>query len=221
MNGHRSLLRRAALMFAAHAKRIFLKRSAFWADGMEHEAHYIQNDWSALSWAVGCVFASYVEWTKLVDFLGYSIKIFLAGLILYFSCENFLVPVQALLCQLQLSKPALQLLVLFPIERSMCIPWPVVPVWMQVTSLVAGALYVTSAWKLVRNRPSIRWFIPGFAAGSIALMLERALPTASIAATLEPALLNIVLGRAVFPILVAGALWLSSANYVPPINKAS
>ncbi|HWY61832.1 MAG TPA: hypothetical protein VNW15_08035 [Rhizomicrobium sp.] len=182
---------------------------------MEQEAQHIQNDWSALNWALGCVFASYLEITKTVDFFKGAARIFLATLILYFSCENFLGPVQALLCYLQLSKPALQLLAFFPIERTMCISWPALPMTVQLTSLVAGSLYVISAFELIRSgRRSIRWFVLAFVTGSIALVVEQGLQTIGNSQYLAPSLLKIVAGRAVFPILVAIGLWLNSANPV-------
>ena len=224
MNVRRSIPRQFALIAAAHAKRILAKRNAFWAEGMEQETHYIDDDWSALRWALGCVCASYMETSKAKGpLLTSPIRIFLAGLIFYFSCENFLGPVQALLCYMQVSKPASQLLTFFPIERTMCITWPAIPMVIQITSLVAGALYLVSALLLFRNVIlSIRWFIVAFAVGSIAFVVEQGLPSVTVyrySALFEQTLLRIIVGRAVSPILVAIALWLSSGSIHPRTGK--
>ena len=77
MSGRPSILRSAALLCAVHARRVLLRRRQFWADGMGLEAHHIDDDWSALQWALGCIFASYAEVLK---------------------AERFFIPVLARLC---------------------------------------------------------------------------------------------------------------------------
>jgi hypothetical protein len=77
MSARPSILRSAALLCAAHARRVLLRRNQFWADGMEQEAHHIDDDWSALQWALGCVSASYAEVLK---------------------AERFFIPVLARIC---------------------------------------------------------------------------------------------------------------------------
>jgi len=77
MSGRPSILRSAALLCAGHARRVLLRRNPFWADGMEQEAYHIDDDWSALQWALGCVCASYSEVLK---------------------AERFFIPVLARLC---------------------------------------------------------------------------------------------------------------------------
>src|SRR5580698_4719269 len=77
MSARPSILRSAALFCAAHARRVLLRRNPFWADGMQQEARHIDDDWSALQWALGCVFASYAEVLK---------------------AERFFIPVLARLC---------------------------------------------------------------------------------------------------------------------------
>ncbi len=54
-------MRRIALALIEHAARILPAARAPWAEAMRHEIHHIEKDREALVWAIGCVFASYVE----------------------------------------------------------------------------------------------------------------------------------------------------------------
>ena len=64
------LLRRLASALLAHAARTLPRRRASWAEAIEAEAQHIESDAAALRWAVGCVFASYRERIRAMDFSG-------------------------------------------------------------------------------------------------------------------------------------------------------
>ena len=99
MSGRPSILRTAALLCAAHARRVLLRRNPFWADGMEQEAHHIDDDWSALQWALGCVCASYAEILKAKRFfIPFVARLSLAAIILRYALNG---PLSALIGDLE------------------------------------------------------------------------------------------------------------------------
>ncbi len=53
--------RRIALALMEHAAHVLPSARSKWAEAMRHEIHHIENDREALTWAAGCVLASYVE----------------------------------------------------------------------------------------------------------------------------------------------------------------
>jgi hypothetical protein len=56
-----SLLRSAALALIRHARKVIPRNRSDWAEAMENEFDYIENDLSVLRWAAGCVIASYIQ----------------------------------------------------------------------------------------------------------------------------------------------------------------
>jgi hypothetical protein len=61
MNKHRSLPRRMAMGLMEHAAWVFPSARGPWATAMRNELAQIENDLEALTWAGGCLAASYVE----------------------------------------------------------------------------------------------------------------------------------------------------------------
>jgi hypothetical protein len=61
--GH-GLIRRIAAALMRHALRIVPNSRAHWAVAMSNELHAIEKDREALRWAIGCLFACYIEKTK-------------------------------------------------------------------------------------------------------------------------------------------------------------
>ena len=80
-----SALRRVAFVLVGHARRVLMRKEMSWAEGMEHEVHHIEDDRRALSWALGCTFASYKEAFALDASVTYVIKVLLLAAIFYFS----------------------------------------------------------------------------------------------------------------------------------------
>ena len=56
-----SILRRLASTLIRHAARVLPPARSQWGEAMKNEIHHIDDDLEALSWAAGCVVASYVE----------------------------------------------------------------------------------------------------------------------------------------------------------------
>ena len=67
MSARLSIPRRMAVTLMEHAAHMLPAARSPWAEAMQHELHHIEGDLEALMWAVGCVFASYVERSKVMD----------------------------------------------------------------------------------------------------------------------------------------------------------
>ena len=61
MSTRTPLMRQLAFALIAHAKKTMPHSRSPWADAMQHELQHIEDDLEALSWAAGCVIASYIE----------------------------------------------------------------------------------------------------------------------------------------------------------------
>ncbi len=206
------MLRRMALILGGHARWVLWKRNAFWAEGIEQEIHHIRDDRAALSWAAGCVFASYREALRSHLVNGILPRAFLAALIFYLAGQNVVGPAQALGCYVHLSASALDVLALFPDDRIICVYWPSVPLAVQAASLLAGGLFALSAIALIGKKvAALRWFALAFLPATVTFALEQVLPALrfySPSVLFGPLLTHVLIGRAVIPLLIAMALYL-------------
>jgi hypothetical protein len=66
MSKRPSLPRRMALALMEHAAWVLPSARSPWAKAMQHELPQIENDREALTWASGCLFASYVERSRAI-----------------------------------------------------------------------------------------------------------------------------------------------------------
>jgi hypothetical protein len=80
MSRHDPLARRVARRLAAHAGSVLPGGRADWALAMRHEIDHLQNSRAALSWAVGCVFASYLERINVMNTTRHGISRWVLGL---------------------------------------------------------------------------------------------------------------------------------------------
>src|SRR5271170_4895034 len=67
MSAPHMLARKWALALMRHARHVLPRNRSLWAEAMLHEIDHIENERSALSWAFGCVLASYSERIKAMD----------------------------------------------------------------------------------------------------------------------------------------------------------
>jgi hypothetical protein len=169
MSGRPSILRSAALLCAAHARRVLLRRNQFWADGMEQEAHHIDDDWSALQWELGCVCASYAEVLKAERFfVPFVARLCLAAITLFYAQQPLSGMIGALECHLYdlphgVPDPvALEFVyrhfffASVPNTGRICfgldfIPFPLL---MHVIQAVGGSLYLAAGLRIVQGRAS-------------------------------------------------------------------
>jgi hypothetical protein len=62
-----SFPRRMSLKLMEHAARVLPSARSLWAEAMQHELHHIESDLRALTWAFGCVLASYIERSRVIN----------------------------------------------------------------------------------------------------------------------------------------------------------
>jgi hypothetical protein len=168
MSARPSILRSAALLCAAHARRVLLRRNQFWADGMEQEAHHIDDDWSALQWALGCVCASYTEVLKAERFfIPFLARLFLAAISLRYALNGFDCLIAMLECHLYdqphgVPYPVALLFVyrhfLFtPVAMSSgitCIGLDAPPLCWRAIQAGVGSLYLAAGLRVIKGRAS-------------------------------------------------------------------
>jgi hypothetical protein len=184
MSGRPSILRSAALLCAAHARRVLLRRNPFWADGMEQEAHHIDEDWSALQWALGCVCASYIEVLKAERFfVPFVARLFLAAICLREALNGLDWMIAMLECHLYdqphgVPYPVALMFVyhhfLFTPATNTgfpCIQIDPVPLWWRAIQAGVGSLYLAAGLRVVQRRASA---IPLFFAALVAAPLAHA-----------------------------------------------
>jgi hypothetical protein len=187
MSARPSILRSAALLCAAHARRVLLRRNQFWADGMQQEAHHIDDDWSALQWALGCVFASYAEVLNAERFfVPFVARLCLAAISLREALKGLDWMIAMLECHLYdqphgVSYPAGILFVyrhfFFTTDftRVTCIGIDAPPLWWRAIQAGIGSLYLAAGLRVVQGRASA---FPLFFAALVASPLAHAVAIA-------------------------------------------
>ncbi len=184
MSAHPSILRSAALLCAAHARRVLLRRNPFWADGMQQEAHHIDDDWSALQWALGCVFASYAEVLKAERFLvPFVARLFLAAISLREALNGLDWMIAMLECHLYeqphgVPHPVALMFVyhhfLFTpaaVTGATCIQIDALPLWWRAIQTGVGSLFLAAGLRVVQGRASA---VPLFFGALVAFPLAHA-----------------------------------------------
>jgi hypothetical protein len=177
---------------------------------MANEIHHIGNDRRALTWALGCLFASYKEAFSPGEMATRGIKAVLIAATFYFSYTNFIGPVQAVGCYVHLPQSALNFLENLPADRIICVSWSSTPIAILLISLVGGTLYAASAIQLLRNRiRALHYYVMAFVAGLITFMFEQGFPALAVyrhSVDFEHILKHVAISQAVIPLLVATAI---------------
>lgn len=198
MSARPSILRSAALLCAAHARRVLLRRNQFWADGMEQEAHHIDDDWSALQWALGCVSASYAEVLKAERFfIPVLARICLAAISLREALNGLDWLIAMLECHLYdlphgIPDPVAltffyRHFLLTPVAMSSgdrCIRIDAVPLLMRAIQAGAGSLYLAAGLRVIQGRASaFPLFFGAVVASLLANIVAHFIPGAIYGAT--------------------------------------
>lgn len=218
MSARASLLRRFASGLMAHAAKILPAARSSWAEGMRNELDHIEGDLEALTWAAGCVLASYLERSKVMDVMHtWYARGVLALLIVSQALSFLFATVLTAAYRLHYLRVATFLGGFAPgddyrrfIPLMDATPWSVHGLWVS-----ASLLFFVSAWQLLRNRPAA---FPVFAAawilGAAGNLMSRAIPAyREVFAFPEPLFTRDYLLPAVgalVPALIAAALWARS-----------
>lgn len=215
MMARASLLRRIAFALMAHAAAILPPARSSWAEAMNHELQNIDGDLEALTWAAGCVLASYVERSKVMNLihtwyargfltlliLGQALNM-LFGTVLTAAYRMHYLGVAAFLGGFTPGDDYRRFIPLMDATR-----W-----WLDALWVAAAVLFVASAWQLLRKR---RAAFPLFAAawvlGTIGELISRLMPAyRQVFSFPEPLFTRDVIIPAVtalLPVFIAAALW--------------
>ena len=172
--------RRCAVYLVRHAAGVLPQARTTWADAMEHEVRHVEDDREALRWAVGCVRAGYserIEAMRIVD--SWIVRWLLALVIGCNALDTLFAPVLTLAWRSHHLEIAAFLGGFTPGDdyRRFIPLMDALPGWVAALQCVAAALFLLSAWKLLRNRRSA--FAPFAAALLLALVtwrIERRIP---------------------------------------------
>ncbi len=181
MMARASLLRRVALALMTHAAAILPPARSSWAEAMNHELQHIEGDLEALMWAAGCVLASYVERSKVMNVLHtWYVRGFLALLILSQALSMLFATVLTAAYRLQYVGVATFLGAFTPGDdyRRFIPLMDATPWWLHGLWVAASVLFFVSAWQLVQDRAAaFPLFAVAWILGTAGNLISGALPS--------------------------------------------
>ena len=147
--------RRFARALAQHAVSVMPESRRFWAAGMANEMEHIEETGAALKWALGAVFASYLELATSV-FGSVPVRVLLALAMLFEVFDAILAQSMIVAWRTNSEWFSTTLGSFTPGDDfHRFIPlMQIIPAWYLACGFVAGALFLGSAVQLVRRRPS-------------------------------------------------------------------
>ncbi len=210
-----SLLRRFASALVAHAAAILPPARSPWADAMTHELDHIEGDLEALTWAVGCVLAGYVERSNVMNVVQTSfarglLALLIAGQVLSMLFATVLTAVY----RLQALRVAAFLGGFTPGDdyRRFIPLMDATPWWIHALWVGASVLFFASGWQLLRKRQvafplfAAAWFL-----GAVGNAISQSMPAYREAFSFPAPLFArdylIPAVTALVPALIAAALW--------------
>jgi len=215
MNPRPSFLRRTAFALMAHAAAVLPSARSPWAEAMKHELHHIGGDLDALTWAVGCVLASYVERSKVMNVIHTWYARGLLTLLIASQVLNMLfATVLKAAYRLHYLRVATFLGAFTPgDDYRRFIPlmdgtsW-----WLDGLWVAAAVLFVGSAWQLLRNsRTAFPLFAAAWVLGTVGNLISQSSPAYRKVFTFPAPLFTrdylIPAATALVPVLIAAALW--------------
>jgi hypothetical protein len=215
MTARPTLLRRAAFALMAHAAQVLPAARSPWAEAMQHELHHIEGDVDAVTWAVGCVLASYVERSKVMNAIHtwYGrglLTLLIAGEVLSMLFATVLTAASRLhylgvAAFLGGLTPGDDYRRFIPLMNAT--PW-----WMHGLWVAAAVLFVVCAVQLLRDsRAAFPLFAAAWVLGTAGNLISQSMPAYrevfSFPAPLFTRDYLIPAATALVPMLIAAALW--------------
>ena len=215
MNARPSLLRRTAFALMAHAAEILPPARSSWAEAMDHELHHIEGDLEALTWAAGCVLASYVERSKVMNLLHtWYVRGFLTLLILGEVLNMLFATVLTAAYRLHYVRVATFLGAFTPGDdyRRFIPLMDATSWWLDGLWVAAAVLFFASGWQLLRNsRAAFLLFAAAWVLGTVGNLIAQSSPAYRVAFSFPEPLFTrdylIPAATALVPVLIAAALW--------------
>jgi hypothetical protein len=215
MSHRPSLLRRTAFALMAHAAAMLPSERSSWAEAMKHELQHIEGNLEALTWAVGCVLASYVERSKVANVIHtWYVRGFLMLLILGQMLAMLFATVLTAAYRLHYLGVATFLGAFTPGDdyRRFIPLMDATSWWLHGLWVTAALLFFASGWHLLRNRPAaFPLFAAAWVLGTVGNLISQSMPVYREAFSFPAPLLTrdylIPAAAALVPVLVATALW--------------
>jgi hypothetical protein len=215
MTARASRLRRVASALMAHAADVLPPARSPWADAMRHELHHIESDLEALTWAAGCVLASYVERSRVMDIVQtWYVRGPLALLIVGQVLSMLFATVLTVAYRGNHLRVAAFLGGFTPGDdyRRFIPLMDATPWWIHGLWVAASALFFVSGWQLLRNRAAaFPLFAAAWVVGAIGNMISQSMPVYrevfSFPAPLFTRDYVVPAVSALVPVLIAVALW--------------
>jgi hypothetical protein len=200
----------------AHAVGILPPARATWADAMRHELDHIDSDREALTWAVGCVVAGYVERSGLVPLLQNVVaRGFLTLLIVTQVLSMLFATVMTLAYRLDYRHLAAFMGGFTPGDdyRRFIPLMDATPWWIHALWVGASVLFAASGAQLLRNRASaFVCFAAAWVLGAIGNAISQSMPAYqqvfSYATPMFTRDYVIPAVTALVPMGIAAALWI-------------
>jgi hypothetical protein len=215
MSPHPSFLRRTALALMAHAAAVLPPSRAPWAEAMSHELSEINSDVEALTWAAGCVLASYVERSRVLTFMDtWYVRAFLALLIgsqvlsmlfatiLTVAYRRHYLGIAAFLGSFTPGDDYRRFIPLMEVPN-----W-----WLHGLWVSASVLFFASGWELLRKRRSaFPLFAAAWVLGTVGNLISQSSPVYRQVFSFPTPMFTrdylIPAATALLPVFIAAALW--------------
>lgn len=212
------MIRRLAIRLVAHAARVY--GGSPWGAAMQNELEHIEGDLDALRWAIGCVVASWVERTRVMDVLRAPAARAVLALVIFTQVAAFLFATALTLAvrggHLRLAAflgsftPGDDYRRFIPLMDAT--PW-----WIHTLWVAASAIFLVSAIALIRGRgAAFGAFAAAWLLGSLGNWISESMPehrrTFSFPApsTMRDVIIPAI--TAIVPALAAIALWVSASR---------
>ena len=194
-------MRQLARRLVAYAARLLPPSRADWAKAMESEVEHVEGDLRALSWALGCVLASFVERLHLR-----SLPV--RALLSLFVCTQVLAYLFATALTVAYRAGSTRLATLLGAAtpgddyRNFIPLIDATPWWIHALWVAAALLFAASAVLLLLDRPAaFTAFAAAWLLGNGGNLIAPALPGTPV----PPLWIETI--TLLFPVLVAAALW--------------
>jgi hypothetical protein len=208
-----SISRRLALRLLNHAARVLPPARSLWAEAMKQELYHIESDLDALTWAAGCVLASYVERSRVINVIHLSVAL-LALLIASQVLAMLFATVLTIAYRLHYSEFAAFLGTFTPGDdyRRFIPLMDATPWWIHTLWVGAAVLLIASAWQLLRKHQSaFPLFAVAWVLGTTGNLISRSMPAYMEAFSFPAPLFTrdylIPIATALVPVFIAIALW--------------
>jgi hypothetical protein len=210
-----SFLRRLASALTVHAASILPPARFDWGEAMKHELHHIDGDLEALTWAAGCVVASYVERSKVTDLIHtWYARVVLTLLIVGQVLSMLFATALTVAYRLHYLGVAAFLGGFTPGDdyRRFIPLMDATPWWIHGFWVSASVLFFASAWRLLRrSQAAFTLFAAAWVLGTVGNLISQSMPAYREAFAFPAPMFTrdylIPAATALVPVLVAAGVW--------------